>query len=501
MNGGLQRDSPRSRQNIIMIKRVLVAVIFCLSFYGVEEGTAAGENPGVSTDGAREVALPHPAPPSPFVFLDGRDFIPPLTPSPAQDGEDEGVARSRLSGRFTQEAMKSLQQGNVEAARQLFGQALSLAPNNSLAYSFLAQIYFREGKENQALRMLEQAGRYSTYGELVYGFLEYFLPFFKEQFSPPVYPRVSLATFKDNKDSAVCFTFDDGTRSVLTLVLPIFDEFSYKATILVNPETTTEKPANPWWGSWQEWQEAARRGHEIGSHSFHHWDLTLISEDLLHKEIGESFSVIKAKIGVPPLSFAFPFDHAHAPSIKKVQEYYSAIRERTTLEQIYPHVFLPVYGGDKFPAAIGRRIIDLVVVKRLWMVAECHAAKTEEVMTFKPITTEFLRDHLSYIKEREGEIWVGTFAEQQRYLSARQSARLVVLKDHPHKVIFKLDTSLQKADTGQPLTVVINPVPDKPSEVRAYARAAKKRIAAKIVGGLVLVDVAPGSGPVEVRWE
>jgi|GEM_PF-2255485 len=434
-----------------------------------------------------------------FTFFEAKDF--PVPPAPqSTDGEDVAFLRSKMSGRITQEGIKQLQGGEVKSAEDYFWKALAMAPNNSLAYSFLAQIYFREGQDGRALRMLEQAGRYSTYGEVVYGFLKRIHPFFEQQIVPDVYPRVSLARFKDNKKSAICFSFDDGTKSVYTLVLPIFDEFGYKATVLVNPAITTEVPENPWWGSWEEWRDASRRGHEISSHSLNHWDLTIIPPDIQDKEVAESFKSIEENIGTPPLSFAFPFDHANSESINKVAKYYRALRDRSVLEQLDDKVFLPVYGGDKFSAEIGHQIIDLAITKRLWIVAECHAAKTEEVMTFKPITTEFLRDHLSYIKERDQTVWVDTFANQDVYLQDRKATKLIVVKDGKNRIIFKLVRESGPNVFRLPLTVVINPAPAKPEKVGAKMKGEKTPLPARIHDGLILVDVPSAGIGIEVEW-
>lgn len=474
---------------------VVGKLVVLLFFFGggITSGNA-DEKPGLSGERAEAAG---------DVFFDeGSWGLPsPETKTTGHPEDDAAFSRSKQSGQVTQEAIKIWLRGDKDLARQKFLEAIALAPNNSLAYSFLAQIYFQEGRDDLALSVLEQAGRYGTYGDLVYEFLGQMLPSLRARNVAPVYPRVSLARFKDNKDSAICFTFDDGPKNVYTLILPVFDEFGYKATVFVNPAVTTDVPENPWWGSWQEWKDASRRGYEIGSHSFNHWDLTIIPPEIQAEEVSQSYQVIKEKIGIAPLSFAFPFDHSNDFSLKTVHGYYLAARERQALQKIYPPVFLPVYGGDKFSAATGERIIDMVVAMRLWMVAECHAAKTVEVMTFKPITTEFLRSHLAYIKSKQDKIWVDTFANQYRYLAAVADSSVELIEDSANKIVFKVVSKKPGEGESVPLTVVINPAPAKPQKATAVQAEKKESLPAEISGAVILVDVSTRNSPVEVRWE
>ncbi len=414
--------------------------------------------------------------------------------------EELFLKRSQESGRLSQEAMKLMRQRKIEEARKVLWNALAFAPNNSLAYSLLAQIYFWKGEEDQAFQVLEQAGRYLVKGDVVYGFLDRALIFFqKQQKADPPYPLVSVATFKDNKRCALSFNFDDGSKSVYSVVLPIFDRFGYKTTIFINPGWTTDTPSNPYYGSWEEWRDAYSRGHEIGNHSMNHRYLTDLPEDIFAAEISESYNAIVKKIGKAPLSFAFPFDQSTPGMVGKVAETHHAIRERQYLKKIHENVFLPVYGGDKFSSSVGQKLIDLAILKRLWVVSECHAVKTEEVMTFKPITIEFLEDHLSYIKEREDRIWVDTFAQTYLYLTERQASRIKILEHRPGRVLFVLDHGLDKSLYNVPLTVIVDASPDYPDAVTV--RQGRTLLPADIKGNLVLINIVPAPVPVLVRWK
>ena len=477
--------------------RVALLVFFFLTF-----GYASGQEPAEPPVLSGASVQPNNNQPGPqqrfFTYGQGNEGIVISIP-PEVIRDSVLLKRSEYSGQLTGQATNMMRKGELEAARLVLWDALAYAPNNSRAYSLLAQIYFWRGEDAQAFSVLEQAGRYLVKGDVVYGFLDRALTFFQQKDRPPELPRVSVARFKGNKRCAVSFNFDDGSKSVYTLVLPVFDKYGYKATVLVNPGWTTDQPSNPYYGSWEEWKAAAERGHEIGNHSMNHRYLMDVPDDVLASEIHDSYNLIAEKIGTPPRSFAFPFDQSTPAMVRKVSEQQQAIRERDYLSRVYDKIFLPVYGGDKFSAPVGRRLIDLALVKRLWVVAECHAVKTEEVMTFKPITVEFLEDHLSYIKENEDQIWVDTFINTYNYMAERQASRLKILESGTRSIVFVLDHDLDRSVFPVPLTVVVNAAPDNPSS--ASAQADGRLIPVLLRGPLITLDVQAGPDPVTVRWD
>lgn len=61
---------------------------------------------------------------------------------------------------------------------------------------------------------------------------------------------------------AVSLTYDDGLDSQLKTVGPALNRYGFKATFFLTRENMESRIA--------DWQALARRGHEIGDHTFHH---------------------------------------------------------------------------------------------------------------------------------------------------------------------------------------------------------------------------------------
>ena len=177
-----------------------------------------------------------------------------------------------------------LKQKKVIEAMGMFRKAKAIAPYDYRPYAFLAGVYFTQGLFDDGLKILEETGRYNLLIDDLYQFLK---PAFalmppSAYFSSPS-EKVWIAPFKDNKDCAVSISFDDGAQSDYSLALPLLDKAGWKATFFLNPSVIEDTPQNIWWGSWDEWRDARRRGHEIANHGHRHRGLIELDEETLQK--------------------------------------------------------------------------------------------------------------------------------------------------------------------------------------------------------------------------
>lgn len=100
----------------------------------------------------------------------------------------------------------------------------------------------------------------------------------------------------------VIITFDDGSQTVYTNALPIMQRYDFSGTayIVYNYVGTRNYMKS------EEIRELYASGWEIGSHSLSHADLTERS-DRQRQEIVESRRRLQTLLGVPVLSFSYPF--------------------------------------------------------------------------------------------------------------------------------------------------------------------------------------------------
>jgi len=161
----------------------------------------------------------------------------------------------------------------------------------------------------------------------------------------------------------VLLTFDDGCRSFFTQVLPLLEELKLKATIF---------PVAGYLGKSSSWdimpllahltksevREISDLGHEIGSHSLTHADLTYLGVSDLSAELTDSKKILEDVTGKEVTSLSFPYGNWSTRVWERAQEigYRSGTIYRKH-RHILPGLF-PVYGVYNFdtPSNILSRI-------------------------------------------------------------------------------------------------------------------------------------------------
>jgi peptidoglycan/xylan/chitin deacetylase (PgdA/CDA1 family) len=129
-----------------------------------------------------------------------------------------------------------------------------------------------------------------------------------------VFSTVHDASRRPDSDlsKTVVMTFDDGFESFHGIAGPLLAEYGCKATVF-SVAGFTGKPST--WDtlppqvhlSAAQLRDICDCGHEIGSHSMSHANLTFLSDADLECELAESKKVLEDIIGRPVTSISFPF--------------------------------------------------------------------------------------------------------------------------------------------------------------------------------------------------
>lgn len=426
----------------------------------------------------------------------------------AVDGGPEVLSESRAKTRdlllkskdqsriMTERALVEMKAGRVPEAINSLVNAIETYPANTLAYAALAKIYLVAGQEEKIYEVLERAGRsYPSFDKI--------LDVFDDQSLgqlPLEAPKESIfiAPFRGNKGMAVSFMFDDGESGVYNKGLPIFEKYGFRATIPI----VAGQVGGPYAGSWHDWQDASRRGFEIANHSMGHRDLSVpAEEELLTTEIRAAKVLIEKAVGQEVSSFVFPFDRSSAKALQYAATTHRAIREPFFLRSIYAHSVVIIYGGPKFSVKVANRLIDVGVKRHVWVVAECHGVEALGEKNYKPVTVDFLNDHLSYIRSRSDDVWVDTFGNVFDYLSQRRK----VTVEKKRLDALGAEFVLRGQDGGAralriPMTVVLAVKDDV--ELRSATEGGDKPLKVWMCGaGQVCVDVDEIGRNIRLEWE
>jgi len=305
---------------------------------------------------------------------------------------------------------------------------------------------------------------------------------------PDASESVRIARFQGDRRGAISLTFDDGLRDQLELAIPVLDRLGFKATFFIiagrTPETDEEaqaKRAGDWGSiSWPQLKALAAQGHEIGNHSWSHAALTKIDDAALNEEVNKSFDAIATHLGSPPITFCYPGNGFDA----RVK---AAALERHLIDRERCFDFANTTKED------GTNVeVDRAIVEGKWIASITHGILNG--YGAYPSLKVF-EGYLQYVKDREDQLWVDTFAHVYCYTRERDDAKLT-FDVTPGKAVVRLTLSLDEKIFSRPLTLVIAAKDAK--DVRAVR--AEYELPFKVLSDCIQVDAVPGAAPITVTW-
>ncbi len=133
-----------------------------------------------------------------------------------------------------------------------------------------------------------------------------------QQFLKAIVERGATTQPLSATEPGVKLTFDDGFQSNLTIAAAELAKHSMKATFFITTGHLVGKAECDVYGNnpkltADEIAELASLGHEIGSHSVTHRDLTLLSDDELQRELTESKAQLEEIIKREITLLSFPY--------------------------------------------------------------------------------------------------------------------------------------------------------------------------------------------------
>ena len=102
----------------------------------------------------------------------------------------------------------------------------------------------------------------------------------------------------------VSLTFDDGSQGFWDNARTVLDANGFKTTQYI---PTLGLGTDNWLMTTSEVRQLSEQGHEIGSHSVTHPDLTTVTDTQLASELVDSKKTLETAIGKPVVNFAYPF--------------------------------------------------------------------------------------------------------------------------------------------------------------------------------------------------
>lgn len=223
---------------------------------------------------------------------------------------------------------------------------------------------------------------------------------------------VRTAAYKDGKECAVSFTFDDGMKEHYTIVAPELEKRGFRGTFWLccawihdDPQTDTTHI------TWDEAREMDANGHEMSNHSWSHPNLTTLSDEEALEEIVHNDDAIEEQIGTRPVTFCFPYNAYNEERVAMAMEG----RVGARLKEFW-------FGGQHSPDEYLHKQIEDALAAGSWIAGMTHGINYG-YDCYETDPSGFTR-FLDYVKEREDRIWVGTFRDVAAYTKAAEAIEL-----------------------------------------------------------------------------
>jgi peptidoglycan/xylan/chitin deacetylase (PgdA/CDA1 family) len=350
------------------------------------------------------------------------------------------------------------------------------------------------------------------------------------------YGSLRVTNYADDRKGAFSFTFDDGLKSQFDYAKPTLDRYGFQGTFYVLPPFLAENNDETIWryGTWPEFQTLASEGHEIGSHTMHHLDLTTIPWGTINQDSTLLYELYQSKVFINQkipnskcISFCYPYTTHNSevdsatkmfyengralgqtpnnPSLSgnkwfglKAEEVdFSLPRDSVTddLDELYSF-------SAWLQNSIDNNKWGMIIIHDVVPFGQIDSLLNLPYPPYEPMATEWLGwlcDFLSS-KSQDSLLWVETVGNITRYIKEREYANYQILSSKSPSIEINLTTNnLDTTIYNYPLSVYIN-IPSDWHYVRTEQNGKVDTLSTTLTdsGRVVLAKVIPNNGILKI---
>ena len=242
-----------------------------------------------------------------------------------------------------------------------------------------------------------------------------------------------IATWEDFKKSAITFTFDDCLSNQYNTAAPIFDKYGYKASFYIVTNWINNGYSSAY--TWANAKELYANGHEIGSHTVSHANL---SSDTYIDEMSNSKTAIENNVGNICETIVYPNCVAPKSETECAKYYLGGRICNGQVEGSTPSNYFQIGSlicgseGTYNSTATMTSAMQTAANKNGWCVFLIH--EIDNGSGYSPLSSTVLSESLEYIYNNSSNYWVATFGNAIKYCKERNSAVVEELTNTSSKI-------------------------------------------------------------------
>ncbi len=303
------------------------------------------------------------------------------------------------------------------------------------------------------------------------------------------YGTIRFTNYADDRQSAFSLTFDDGLLSQSENVRPILNQYGFKGTFYVLPPYLADENQDTIWryGTWSGFQSMALEGHEIGSHTMNHYDLTSLQwgsiddDSTLLYELYQSKLFIEQKLpNEKCISLNYPYTYHNSLVDSAASLFYENARtlgqdanDSSLTEEQWYGLNAKVVLFDEPRNSVSDDLDELFtflewtqnsIDNRKWGMIIIHDVVPIEQLPelvgqgiYEPISNEWLTSVCDFLWNRYSnkEVWVETVGNITRYMKERDAAEYQIISSSNQLIEITLTDNLIDEIYNYPLSAYI----------------------------------------------
>ncbi|HUX95048.1 MAG TPA: polysaccharide deacetylase family protein [Bacteroidales bacterium] len=268
--------------------------------------------------------------------------------------------------------------------------------------------------------------------------------------------------------------------------------------------------------TWDEIRSYAAQGHEFASHTVSHPYLSALDNVNMMYELEKSREDILNQLGKKyTFSATIPYASKEERVLNNAYKVYPAIR--TKISQDFMSIMDEFNTSDlKNPDSLDKEYaawqcraftrttlstmkswIDTTAsYNNIWQIIIFHGV---DGIGYEPLSSELLDEYFRYMKSREDDLWIATYADVAKYIGERMNSSFKTTADK-EKITINLTNSLDQALYDIPLTLKTY-VPSKWKEVQVNQGTVNTTLSTQEDSGgkYLLYQAYPNTGNIELK--